>query len=105
MVTSPGSISVASRTPKKKFRSGKRKYAKAKPTSALANVVSAAPRQLIQMLFHIQRATGATLKSFCGAGLGIASPLKFQDQCCGRNALPKAPPRGLTPPAESHSNG
>ena len=27
-----------------------------------------APRTLIQMLFHIQRATGATLKSFCGTG-------------------------------------
>ena len=57
------------------------------------------------MLFHIQRATGATLKSFCGAGLGMVSPVKFHAQCCGRNALSNVSPRGLNAAAASHSNG
>src|SRR3954454_23524644 len=55
------------------------------------------------MLFHIQRATGATLNSFCGAGLGMASPVKFHDHVWGRNALSNVSPRGLNAAAASHA--
>src|SRR5215207_4906675 len=104
-VTCGGSIIVARRSPKSRFRIGKRKYANPKATIALENVVSSAPRALIQMLFHIQWPTGATLKRNCGNGLSFFSPVKFHVQLCGRKLLSKVEPRGLNAAATSHSNG
>src|SRR6266511_1868299 len=102
---SPSIRAAANRSPNRKLRSGKRKYAKAKATSALENVVSAAPSALIQTLFQSQRATGAMLNKYCLAGIWCFGPVKFQDQWCGISALSKTSDLILNDALISQRNG
>ena len=60
---------------------------------------------LIQKLFRNQCATGATLKSFCGNGTGLFTPVKFHAQCVGMSLLSKVSPRGLNDALTSQRNG
>src|SRR5581483_3123621 len=105
IVTSPGSIIVARSTANRKFRSGNRKYANANAIIALTNIVSPAPRKLIQQLLKSQCPTGATLKRYCGCGLGMSGPVKFHAQWCGMSALSNVSPRGLNVALISQMNG
>src|SRR3954463_8730182 len=75
IVTSPGSIIVASRIPNSRLRIGKRKYANANATKALESVTRAAPRKLIQTLFQSQCPTGATLNRYWVCGCGRFGPV------------------------------